>query len=77
MGYDIVRASDASPRRIKGGAQRGRRKPRARCAFRLRLDLVEALDRYVARRQKVDDRVTRTALVEKAIKAFLREKGAI
>lgn len=77
MGYDLVRAGDASADRLARNPRKRPRKPRARVALRLRLDLVEALDRYVARRQKIDDRENRTSVIEKMLAAFLKQKKAL
>lgn len=45
-------------------------------AIRLRQTVVDALDQYVSKLQEKDDTVTRTEIVEQAIKSFLRRHGA-
>ncbi len=78
MGYDLVRFEDASPRRLLGKkGKRRKRKPRARIALRLNLDLCTALDEYVVACQDAGERATRTSAIEDAIRFFLKKKGAL
>lgn len=78
MGYDLVRLEDASPRRLLGKkAKRRKKKPRARVALRLNLDLVVALDSYVDKCVEEGERVTRTSAIEAAVKQFLVKKGVL
>ncbi len=77
MSYDLVAYEDASPRRLLKKKGRRKRKPRARVALRLNLDLVATLDGYVEQRQDAGERVTRTSAIEEAIKVFLKKKGAL
>ena len=80
MGYELVRVDDASPGRLgwllpKLPKKKGMR--RARVALRLRIDVVTALDKLVAKKKRVDDRVSRTSIIEAAIKSYLKQKKAI
>lgn len=45
---------------------------RRHIAMRLRTDLLADLDRYVTKRKVDDDRISRTEVVELAIRSFLR-----
>jgi hypothetical protein len=80
MGYELVRVDDASPGRL-GRLLRNLPKKkgtrRARVALRLRLDLVTALDKLVAKKKRINDRVSRTSVIEAAIKAYLKQKKAL
>lgn len=77
MGYDLVLAGDASPRRLKAPRSKRDRRKRARVALRLRLDLVKALDGYVEQLKDDDGRVTRTSVIERAIKMYLKKKKVL
>ncbi len=48
--------------------------PRRHVAMRLRCDLVESLDEFVAGLRLHDDRVNRTEIVERAIRGMLADR---
>lgn len=77
MSYSLVRKEDASPRTLLGKkAKRPKKKPRARVALRLNLDLVLALDAFVEKCVEDGERVTRTSVIQSAVKLFLKGQGA-